>query len=68
MQKLNDDFLQACREICQRLTELRNPNKSEIKNEVKEICAKHALERLPRNSEIFSSATEEQFTSLQKIL
>ena len=36
MQKLNDDFLQTCREICQRLTELKNPSKSEIKNEVKD--------------------------------
>ena len=68
MQQLNGNFLQACKEICERLTEIENPSKSKIKNEIKEICAKHALERLPRNSEILSSATEEQFTSLQKIL
>jgi len=68
MQKLNENFLQACKEICERLIEIENPSKNEIKNEVKEICARYALERLPRNSEILSSATEEQFSNLQKIL
>ena len=68
MQKLNGNFLQACKEICARLTEIENPNKNDIKNEVKEICARYALERLPRNSEILSSATEEQFSILQKVL
>ena len=52
MQKLNENFLQACKEICERLIEIENPSKNEIKNEVKEICARYALERLPRNSEI----------------
>ena len=68
MQRLNENFLQACKEICDKLIEIENPNKNEIKNEIKEICAKYALERLPKNSEILSSATEEQFSSLQKIL
>jgi len=68
MQRLNENFLQACKEICEKLIEIENPNKNEIKNEIKEICAKYALERLPKNSEILSSATEEQFSSLQKIL
>ena len=68
MQKLNENFLHACKEICARLTEIENPNKNDIKNEVKEICARYALERLPRNSEILSSATEEQFSILQKVL
>ena len=68
MQKLSEDFLQACKEICARLSEIENPDKNHIKNETKEICAKYSLERLPRNSEILSSATEEQFPILQKIL
>ena len=36
MQKLNGNFLQACKEICARLTEIENPNKNDIKNEVKD--------------------------------
>ena len=68
MQKLSEDFLHACKEICEKLSQIDNPEKSQIKNEIKKICAKYALERLPRNSEILSSATEEQFLKLQKVL
>ena len=68
MQKLSEDFLHACKEICEKLSQIDNPGKSQIKNEIKEVCAKYALERLPRNSEILSSATEEQFLKLQKVL
>ena len=68
MQKLSEGFSQACKEICTKLLEIENINKNQIKNETKEICAKYSLERLPRNSEILSAATEEQFHILQKIL
>ena len=68
MQKLSEDFLHACKEICEKLSQIDNPGKSQIKNKIKEVCAKYALERLPRNSEILSSATEEQFLKLQKVL
>ena len=68
MQKLSENFLHACKEICDKLSQIDNPEKSQIKNEIKGICAKYALERLPRNSEILSSATEEQFLKLQKVL
>ena len=52
MQKLSEDFLHACKEICEKLSQIDNPVKSQIKNEIKEVCAKYALERLHRNSEI----------------
>jgi len=68
MQKLSESFLHACKEICERLSKNENLEKNYIKNEIKEICAKYSLERLPKNSEILSSATEEQFPKLQKIL
>ncbi len=68
MQKLSDNFLRACEEICAKLSKIENPEKNQIKNEIKEICAKYSLERLPRNSEILSSATEKEFSILQKIL
>ena len=68
MQKLSESFLHACKEICEKLSKIENPEKNHIKNEIKKICAKYALERLPRNSEILSSATEEQFLKLQKVL
>ena len=68
MQKLSENFLHACKEICERLSKIENPEKNHIRNEIKEICAKYSLERLPKNSEILSSATEKQFSKLQKIL
>ena len=68
MQKLSESFLHACKEICEKLSKIENPGKNQIKDEIKQICAKYSLERLPRNSEILSSATEEQFLNLQKIL
>ena len=68
MQKLSEDFLHACKEICEKLCQIDNPEKNQIKNKIKETCAKYALERLPRNSEILSSATEKQFLKLQKVL
>ncbi|GIT55936.1 MAG: hypothetical protein Ct9H300mP17_10950 [Candidatus Nitrosopelagicus sp.] len=68
MQKLSENFLHACREICERLSEIENLEKNQIKNEIKETCSKYSLERLPRNSEILSAATEEQFPILQKVL
>ena len=37
MQKLSEDFLQACKEICERLSEIENPGKNDIKNATKEI-------------------------------
>jgi len=68
MQKLSESFLHACKEICEKLSKIENPEKNHIKNEIKKICAKYSLERLPKNSEILSSATEEQFSKLQKVL
>ena len=68
MQKLSENFLHACREICERLSEIENLEKNQIKNEIKETCSKYSLERLPRNSEILSAATEEQFPILQQVL
>ena len=68
MQKLSESFLHACKEICERLSQIEDLEKNQLKNEIKEICAKYSLERLPKNSEILSSATEKQFSKLQKIL
>ena len=48
MQKLSEDFLHACKEICEKLCQIDNPEKNQIKNKIKETCAKYALERLPR--------------------
>ena len=68
MQKLSESFSHACKEICERLSQIEDLEKNQLKNEIKEICAKYSLERLPKNSEILSSATEKQFSKLQKIL
>ena len=37
MQKLSDNFLRACEDICAKLSKIENPEKNQIKNEIKEI-------------------------------
>ena len=67
MQK-TDDFTRACEEIVQNLLVIRNPTNNTIKNEIKDVCAKYSLERIPRNSEILSMANPVDFKKLQNIL
>ena len=58
----------ACTEITQNLLTINEPGKKEVKNEIKKICAKYSLERIPRNHEILSMAKETDFDRLRKIL
>jgi len=67
MQK-TDDFTRACEEIVQNLLVIRNSTNNTIKNEIKDVCAKYSLERIPRNSEILSMANPVDFKKLQNIL
>ena len=66
MQK--SQFFKACTEISQNLLTIPQPNKSEVKREIKKICSKYSLERIPRNYEILSKVTGEDYTKLQKVL
>lgn len=66
MQK--SEFYKACTEISQNLLTIPQPNKSEVKREIKKICSKYSLERIPRNYEILSKVTGDDYTKLQNVL
>jgi elongator complex protein 3 len=64
----NATFSQACIEISQNLLSIRDVTKSQIKSEIKQVCTKYALERIPKNHEILSTVSGNDYTKLQKIL
>ncbi len=68
MKKARLEFSKACLEISQNLLTIPQPNKSEVKREIKKICSKYSLERIPRNYEILSKVTGEDYSKLQKVL
>lgn len=68
MHKPKSDFYQACSEISQNLLTIPQPNKSVVKREIKKICSKYSLERIPRNYEILSKVKGEDYAKLQKVL
>ena len=67
MQK-TDDFTRACQEIVQNLLNIDNLENNKIKNEIKAVCTKYSLERIPRNNEILSMVNPVDFKKLQNIL
>ena len=68
MQKQDSEFSKACSEISQNLLAVPEPNKKKVKAEIKKICVKYSLERIPRNSEILSMVDGTEYTKLQKVL
>ncbi len=64
----NPVFSQACVEISQNLLSIRDATKEQIKSQIKKICTKYALERIPKNHEILSTVSGTDYTKLQKIL
>ncbi|WP_428326662.1 elongator complex protein 3 [Nitrosopumilus sp.] len=68
MSKLDSVFSKACSEITQNLLTINEPSKKQVKEEIKKICAKYSLERIPRNHEILSMAKESEFKKLRKVL
>jgi len=67
MQK-TDDFTRACQEIVQNLLNIDNLENNKIKNEIRAVCTKYSLERIPRNNEILSMVNPVDFKKLQSIL
>ena len=63
-----DDFTRACQEIVQNLLNIDNLENNKIKNEIKAVCTKYSLERIPRNNEILSMVNPSDFKKLQNIL
>ncbi len=68
MSKLDSVFSKACSEITQNLLTIDEPSRKQVKEEIKRICAKYSLERIPRNHEILSMAKESDFNKLRKVL
>ena len=68
MSKLDSAFSKACSEITQNLLTIDEPSKKQVKEEIKRICAKYSLERIPKNHEILSTVKESEFDKLRKVL
>lgn len=64
----NTVFDKACHEISHHLLTIESPTKNQIKSQIKKICTKYALERIPRNSEILATVSGTDYSKLQKIL
>ena len=61
-------FSQACSEISYSLLLINAPNKNHVKSQIKKVCIKYALERIPRNHEILATVSGNDYTKLSKIL
>lgn len=68
MQQIGISFEDACKEISSSLLAMPDPTPRDVKREVKRICTKYSLERIPRNYEILASVKEQDFAKLQKAL
>ncbi|HXV67213.1 MAG TPA: tRNA uridine(34) 5-carboxymethylaminomethyl modification radical SAM/GNAT enzyme Elp3 [Nitrosopumilaceae archaeon] len=68
MQKSESLFSKACFEISQNLLAVTSPTKNEVKKQIKKICTKYSLGRIPRNYEILSTVSNSDYLKLQKML
>ena len=68
MQRSKTTVGDACVEISQNLLAMTNPTRNDVKKEIKKICVKYSLERIPRNYEILAEVQGTEFMKLQKAL
>jgi len=68
VQQIGISFEDACKEISHSLLAIIEPTNRDVKREVKRICVKYSLERIPRNYEILASVRGQDFVKLQKAL
>jgi elongator complex protein 3 len=61
-------FSKACYEISRSLLEIDAPTKNQIKSQIKKVCIKYSLERIPRNYEILSTVSGDEYSKLQRML
>lgn len=66
--QLEISFEDACREISHNLLAIKEPTSKDVKREIKRICVKYSLGRIPRNYEILESVSGQDFAKLQKAL
>jgi elongator complex protein 3 len=68
MQRAKTTFEDACIEISQNLLAMTNPTRNDVKKEIKKICVKYSLERIPRNYEVLAEVQGADYIKLQKAL
>lgn len=68
MDNVGMSFPAACSEMLESLLAAGTPTKSQVRSEIKRICAKHSLDRIPANHEILSMAAGPDFDRLKRIL
>jgi len=68
MSELDSVFSKACNEISQNLLLIDEPNKQQIKEEIRIICRKYSLSRMPKSHEILSMVKGNDFSKLKKVL
>ena len=61
-------FSKACTEISQCLLQISEPTKIQTKTEIKRICTKYSLDRIPKNYEILSTVNGKSYEKLQNVL
>ena len=64
----NSNFSNACREISQSLLQITELTKNHTKSEIKRICTKYSLDKIPKNYEILSTVDGKSYEKLQTIL
>ena len=62
------NFSKACHEISQSLLQINEPTRTNTKSEIKRICTKYSLDKIPKNYEILSTVNGKSYQKLQKIL
>lgn len=68
MSSLDPVFSKACGEITRNLLAAGSADKSLVRQEIKRICAKYDLGRIPKNHEILATAEGPDFEALRGIL
>ena len=68
MSELDLLLSKACSEISQNLLLIKDPTKQQIKDEIRIICRKYSLSRMPKSHEILSAVKGDDFSKLKKVL
>jgi len=66
MKKIN--FSKACCEISESLLQIVEPTKNQAKSEIKRVCSKYSLDRIPKNYEILATVNGKSYEKLQNVL
>ena len=61
-------FTRACKEISQGLLSINDPTKKDARREIKKVCEKYSLQRIPRNYEVLKEVNGSDFKKLRKVL